>query len=492
MIGLKCAAGWLMLASSTVSLEIGNPYFGFNSVPGITTYPFSLAGTDDTKRKLNFPHRRAAQGQVPAPEPAELYIDGVLWRVGALVYESYDEEKQVFQYKFLADAADLQSRIEGVSLKSLELGTVPLERRHDAADYALPMMRNTAFYGSANKDYIGWLNYYFPGYYAFNTALNYHALVPCPRLIPLLRRVLAAVGYSLSGPWTEEPEARKLIVVSNRAADKVVNKLNTYVGAVQLNQHVPDMSVGEFLVALQKYLGLGYSFDPVRRQLRITRLGSIVADPAYVTRQGGKARLFPPQYQGYTLEMKLLDDELNKTRDTSWSKLLLGAGKEPVSTSATTLHVGTVRDTIRNVDVLVPMLESKGASPEFELGDDSRLGLALLLDQGLQPASDGKLYPLASPLNTNLQGQVVGESTLHWRGELGLYARSHKPWLDFLSAAGKEERTMEFRVADLLSLDPGRKELVGYRKYLWEKISLSVPTGRRLESARVTYRNISL
>jgi hypothetical protein len=310
--------------------------------------------------------------------------------------------------------------------------------------------------------------------------------------VPLLRRVLAAVGYSLAGPWIQEPEALKLVVVSNRAVDQVVNGVNTYATTVQLNQHVPDLSVGEFLVALQKYLSLGYSFDPVRRELRITRLGAIVADSAYVTRQGGKARLSPPQYQGYTLEMKLLDDELNKTLDTSWSKLLIGAGKEPVSASATTLHVGTVRDTVRNVDVLVPMLESKGAGPEFELGDDSRLGLALLLDQGLQPASDGTHYPLASPLNTNLQGAVVGESTLHWRGELGLYALSHKPWLDFLAAAGKEERTMEFRVADLLSLDPGRKELVGYRKYLWEKISLSVPTGRRLESARVTYRNIAL
>ncbi|SHL88047.1 hypothetical protein [Hymenobacter psychrotolerans] len=485
MIRLTCAAGELHLASSAVSLEIGNPYFGFTSVPGITTYPFSIAGTEDTMRKLNFPHLRAAQGQVPAPEPAELYIDGLLWRVGVLVYESFDESKGrgqgVFQYKFLADAADLQSRIDGVSLRSLDLGAVLLQLRYDHADYALPLVRNESFFGDKNPPYNGWLNH-FPGQY---TPSAESPLVPFPRLIPLLRRVLAAVGYSLSGPWTQEAEALKLIVVSDRA-------LRRGAATVQLNQHVPDMNVGEFLVALQQLLGLGYSFDAVRRELRVTRLRDIVADQAYVHRAGGAARFSPPTAQGYTLEMRLANDELNKTLDTSWSRLLLGAGKEKLGPAAGTLHVGLVADPVRGTELLVPRLEGKGAGEEFELGDDSRLGLLLLLDHGLQPDSGGQPYPLASPLNRNAQGAVVGQSTLHWAGPQGLYAQAHQPWLDFLSAAGKEERTMEFRVSDLLALEPGRKEMVGYRKYLWEKVSLSVPTGRRLESARFTYRNIAL
>jgi hypothetical protein len=86
-------------------------------------------------------------------------------------------------------------------------------------------------------------------------------------------------------------------------------------------------------------------------------------------------------------------------------------------------------------------------------------------------------------------GGAVGTSTLRWDGPFGLYATWHAAWLEFLSRAATKERRMEFGIADLLTLDAGRKELVDGKKYLWEKVSLSLSTtGRALERAQFTYR----
>jgi hypothetical protein len=489
MIGLQVAAGWLELVSGTISMDINNPFFSTNTVPGTVSYPFGLAMTPGNLVKLNFPHVRADQGEKIAPVPVQFYLDGVLRWVGSLVYLDVDEEKQVFEYHFVADAADLQSRIDGVSLISLDLGSVPLDLRADHADYALPSMRNTQFYDTDKvKDYSGIANYYQGGQYQLSPGGKRAPIVPFLRLVKLLPRVLGALGYAVSGPWLDLPEVQRLVVYSDRAAENADG--NVLLDLV-LNRHVPDMNVGDFLLALQKFFALGYDFHPVRRELRIRPLRDVIADQAYLPRVGGPAKTTAVTTDGFTLEMELEDDELNKTLDTGWKKLVVGNGKEVISTAAGTLHVVREADPLNaSRQWLVPAVEAKGASLFGEQGDDSRCGLRLLYDRGLQPDSLGEPYPLATWDVFDFAGYLVGESTLRWAGARGIYATWHATWLDFLDRATTKERTMQFRVHDLLTLDPARKELVDYKKYLWEKVSLRLSTTdqRPLETAAFTYR----
>lgn len=481
---LETPAGRLDLKGETISIEISNPYFDFDSIPGTTTYAFTLPLTDNNQRLLNFPLLRVRGGEIPAPEMAYFYIDGALWRAGSLVYESGDEAKRELRYTFVADAADLASRIEGLTLPGLELGSVPLVLSPTAADYALPSFRNSAFYGDKREGWKGVLNRYQNGQYS-------GTIVPFPRLIPLLRRVLAALGYQVSGPWLDETEAQQLVVYSDRAAEEVNGNRTA---DVVLNRHVPTIEIGAFLVNLKKFCGLGFRFHPVRQQVMITSLADIIADQRYIDRTGGPATVAPPDTGGYALEMELeSDDELNKTLDTGWAKLRLGAGKNELSTSAGTLHVVREKDPLdEGRQWLVPAVEAKGASEAYELGNESRCGLRLLFDRGLRPDSRGSLYPLATWDWLDYQGNMVGVETLHWEGLEGLYERRYRDWLAFLAQASRVERTMQFRVADLLTLDPGRKEMVEGRKYLWEKISFTVSSARRLETAKFTYRHCRL
>ena len=270
MIGLKVAGGWLELAAGTISLDISNPFFQADSVPGTLSYPFGVPLSPLNQLRLNFPHVRADQGEHIAPEPCEFYIDGVLRWVGSLAYLSVDEEKQLYEYHFLADAADLQSRIDGVKLPGLDLGTAPLSLAPNAPLYALPCVRNVAFYDADKVAYCQVLNYYQGGAYQALPGGKRSPLVPFLRLVPLLQRVLAAVGYGVSGPWLARPEVQQLVVYSDRAAEDAQGNVLV---SFALNRYVPNLPVADFLLALQKLFALGYDFHPVRRQVRLRALG---------------------------------------------------------------------------------------------------------------------------------------------------------------------------------------------------------------------------
>ncbi len=494
MIGFLLDDGWLELASTSISVEISNPLFSYDAIPGTTTYPFPVPMSPANLRLLSFPHVRAQQGEIPEPVAAHCYIDGLLWRVGVLIFEECDLENLSFEYKFVSDAGELQQLIKGRTLDSLDLGTVALELTPSHPDYALPSIRNTRFYGGANAYHLGTLNYFYAGAYATASDFNYYPIVPCPRLMPLLQKVLAAFGYTLEGTWFDDAELRQLILWSNRAAEDVAGPSAGLPATIPLAQLLPPISVGDFLIQLQKFFAVGFSFDPVRRRVSILSLRDVVADPEYIEREGGIPKLTPPTGGGFAFSMELeADDEMNKTLDTSWSSLVVGAGKSEMAASAGTLHQ------VREVDViadnngisrewLVPAVEVKGASPAFGIGEKTAFGLRFLFDRGMQEDSNGELYPLATSDETLWNGTPVGSYSLRWGGAAGLYNQFHKPWLDFLNAAGTEERTVRFRIADLLALDPARKDMLAGRKYLWQKVSLTVRTGGRLESARITYR----
>jgi hypothetical protein len=97
MIGLLATAGWLDVASGSISMDISSPFFEADAIPGTTTYPFGLPMSASNQARLNFPHLRADQGEVVAPEPVSFYIDGILRWVGALVYLDCEEEQQLYE-----------------------------------------------------------------------------------------------------------------------------------------------------------------------------------------------------------------------------------------------------------------------------------------------------------------------------------------------------------------------------------------------------------
>jgi hypothetical protein len=467
----------LSLPGSGISLDIVSPYFDHEAIPGITTLPLELPWTRENLRGLNFPHQYRGPGG-PPPVIVDCYIDQVRWQRGKMVYLSVDAQGKKLRYNFVSGSTDLATLIKDVKLPTLDLGTVALEKLTSTADYALMPVRNTTFFGDvdkAPKDYSGYLNY-------FPTAPY---LAPMPYLVPILRKVLAIWGYTVVGDWIENPEIQKLVIYSDRLVD---SKAATF----DLARHVPNIDVADFLLALQGLFCLGIDFNVATAQVRITALRDVAAAAA----AGQRAR--PGAWQssvansttGFTLSSAPDDnDELDKTLDTSWQKLTIGAGGEAQQVRAGTLHMVSVANDGRIWQV--PAYEGKGAVPgNADVGDESKVGLRVLFDRGSQPDSQGVPYVLASALSTNIRGEKIGAYSLHWNGPDGLVVQWHQAWLTFRARAVQHEYSSEFRIADLLTLDPAQADLVDFHLCLWEKVSISIDATARLTKATLTYQEL--
>ncbi|MCA8831977.1 hypothetical protein [Hymenobacter pini] len=477
----------LLLAGNSIGFEINNPYFEDDAIPGTTSLPFRFGWNRDNLRALGFPNRYRGTGG-PAAVPVQLFVDGPLWKLGALRYKGCDEAKQQLTYNFVADAADLAAQIKGVRISDIDLGTVPFVRDNEQEAYALLPVQNTAFYGDKNKDFKGVLNYYGPGGYVQQPGST-HAFAPQPYFVPVLRQVLAHFGWSISGEFLDEPEIQALVIYSDRALE---DEAGAVLAEVELARHVPEMLVADFLIAVQGLFTLGYNFNPQRRELRIRRLGHELARTDYADRAGRLLESKPNLSTGWHLTQSPdSNDELDKTLDTSWQELRLGAAGQKVQVDAGTLHMVRVEDALQpGRRWLLPAVESKGASAAYELGEDSRVGLRLLFNRGMQPDSQGNEYPLGSAANEDYAGGEVGQLTLHWDGPQGLYEQFAKEWLAFRSRAVETRYEVEFSLADLRSIDPGRLEMLDYHLRLWQQINVTIDLQRKLTKATIIYQEV--
>jgi hypothetical protein len=477
----------LLLPAASISLEMANPYFETDAIPGTTSYAFDVPATGENPRRLGFPHLFRGPGG-PPPVPVDCYLDGLRWKRGSIVYRGYDAKKRTYRVNFVADATDLATQLAALQLPELVLPDLVFARDGSAAGYVLAPVRNAAFFDDKNPAFTGILNYPTPaGVLTVPSAGQVYA--PMLYLVPVVRQVLATLGWTVTGTWVDDEEMQTAVIYSDRALPADLVDGDTFNPA----RHLPTMSVAELLLAVQNYFCLGLYFQADAQELRITPLREAVVRGGYVDRPGAVLTTAGTnETQGFALKLRPdTTDELDKTLDVSWQEKLIGAGQETITVGAGTLHM--VEEEDPNVPGrlwLLPAISAKGASADYELGEDSRTGLRLLFDRGACPDSRGDVYRLVSAGTLDYEGNTVGTYSLRWDGADGLYAQWHQPWLDFRARAVPREYEVPLRIGELLTLDPATHEQVDYHRLLWQKVRLSVSAGSRLQSATFSYQEL--
>ena len=104
--------------------------------------------------------------------------------------------------------------------------------------------------------------------------------------------------------------------------------------------------------------------------------------------------------------------------------------------------------------------------------------LRLMFWRGLQPASDGSLYPLVTPLHTNQAGQAVGTLSLRLGGLAGTYEQLLRGWLELKRGGVVRKQPLHLSVLDLARFDLARKVRFDGIEYLVRKLAVTVPLRR--------------
>ena len=252
MFAIKIGSRYVVLdTESNLSLEINNPLFETEILPGDWTLPFTVPDHPTNNIIFNLPKDISNTAEFEQDYDAELYIGGNLYSLGRINVTRAEPGR--YSLVFGNEISRLKATLENKKLNEFDYGGVrtfgttaddiiahakttvladPLDY-----DYVFPSIYAPFFYGDSqqNNPYtLLFLNSYDAPGAAFKknvlvtteSAANKYTLAPQPYLHYLLNQLFAAAGFILKGDFMDDAEMKKLAIYSNYSLDdkKAVNE----------------------------------------------------------------------------------------------------------------------------------------------------------------------------------------------------------------------------------------------------------------------------
>ncbi|SDM41279.1 hypothetical protein [Siphonobacter aquaeclarae] len=440
-----------------VKLDWQNPYLRYDTIPGSADTMPALPPTAKNQRLFGYFHQPQAGGRI-AEYTCQHFYGGELLKEGYFILTEADEEKGysgVFSDKLGEFFGDYQK----TRLNELPLGTLPAQTPSTGEvfdggklAYVLPTIVNPDFFGGNTPEgWTGKVNDYDTGAYLEGTPV-----VPCFLVTYVLRRLAQLTGTTITGDLFTDPVFSRLVIYNTRALDGAAT--------VSISQHLPELTVQEFLLELRKLPNLAYTFNGVAKTLRID----------------------------------FWDRKLEAPTVLDWSDKAVKGGPKTAERSAR-LHLSYEMD---GGDALAK--DRPGGLADYltpELPDDGRNGLAkvtskfstLTLDaaSGLAAARQKgitsqygqgaeKFAPRLLFWNGVVSGlpralPTYGGQTLYWTGLDGLAARCWKNLEGIRAGWFYLKKDLVLNEADLATLDFSRKVHIDGVDYLVASVSASLP-----------------
>lgn len=273
-------------------------------------------------------------------------------------------------------------------------------------------------------------------------------------------------------------------------ANPSYDQLNKWNPTVEYKNHVPDMTVGEFLLAIKEWFNLAFFFQPDGKKVLIEFKEPYINKPGLINWSRFAINQPEKQIQNalkYIFGFDFIDDELtednfkSKTGYTLIGKYPIAADFPPatalkqmaISAETNKIYISYFVDpfgfnwtpyTDNYYDYEVgtgdrkdirpsgsPLLTNTHIDANFhnnimcEISQiansvtfdqpDNTTGLKLFFYRGKQYNQGGLLYPMSTSQNRTFDGSLVGSLILTWDDpDYGLYVRYYRGWLTWLQS----------------------------------------------------------
>jgi hypothetical protein len=407
------------------------------------------------------------------------------------------------------------------------------------AEDGITLLKHTNYYGGAGFATGSGTYKDFPAYLC----------QPQLYLFFILQKLFEHVDYVADFTAFDEPEYieyKQLVVYNNKSMEGFLNAFIEYrqratpITEIDLSQHVPDVTLGEFLNAIRSMLGWQIDFKLAERRVEVRPLRELLnpsqlldltdfCEPQAIINDndtGGFELQFEQDATDKFVAEKVrsLDDlmiadpvqvfedlppfPLNPTE----ARLVIREGAyyhavldEPTDTYYWEYHSEALQNF--TVDEGGTTLTTKAMPFTMFRGEDqfnaSRLwtvpqfdqplsltgrgqnrqpfGIRLGFYRGLQRDSNNAVYPLATPDVWTYQGLQVGEKSLRWEGEYGIYEQLYKQWLQFLTSARIVKMQIRYEPYHLNSLNFGQVVRINGTRYVVFRIRVALPINKTAE-----------
>lgn len=573
MLGIQIQGEFLELLPGTViQLERNNPFLQLNeSVTGSYSFPFTVKNTPLNNRLLNY-------GGVLQVEISNTGIDAIIFDNGLPLYKGKIKIEKTqhnlnggsgdISCYFLTDISDFMQDAKGKNVKDADYGG---PRQFQGAvniwastfgDHILDVMNGApgaydyAFFPVANNQWgddpgpaiTVMNNCRINGGGDFQIELG-GVYVPFPYLKYVLEKIAAYTGWTFAGDVLTDADFEKITLINFRSINwgKCIDPagnggLGSFVmhGDIffDIKDHVPDMEIPAFMLALKNRFGWWYDVDNNSKTITIKKLSDLVTvavedntadmlplvtktilqeSRLYALRctdgfGGGNLTADDP-YQGVVANVAALPTAAvgnvghiyfvahyntyyicEQTGSSTYAWAVLTANMYDYVPANATEEISTVAGTVGMKDgvsatlTLIPELNSLGV---FEGTDDVDRGIHLCYFHGMQPKGPGSPdeYPYGSSHVYSPDGSVLANVALTYLCYLndgtpvGLYDINWAAFLNLLTTTEELEGSMLLVPHRYMQLGFGNMRLVGGVRMFLKTISAQVPYNGRVEVA---------
>jgi hypothetical protein len=454
--------------SASFSIAASSPFVEPGEIAGPKIYNLSARKTRRNQRIFGFAEQLNNVARAKEFPEALIKFYGLLWKQGTLKLRDFSGS---YNFSFHTDAGDIGLKIKNRKLSELNLGSAAndgnVSQSYPAANHVFFTVNNPDFYGDKNPDYGGVINQLSAGVLATNSTTNQYNVVPFPYLLFVLEKVFQQLGYrGIEGAWTEEEPIKRVVLFNTYDLAKMDTGVNVYADTITYANHMPNVSVGSFLIDVAITFGITYIVNPVTKKVEIKRLKDWLSNPAYLNLNGrasGSYKLEPNQANGFTFRQQAESSDKALEPEPAWLEYRSGNGEEEINTTASPLEI----------DNGVPYTLQQGAGPAFELPAQGRSGLRFMLFTG-----------------SGTGHYQEGGFSLRWAGTDGIINRCYSEWVEWKQYTEKVEREVELSVVELLQLDLERKLMIDNLKWIVADYQGSISNDGRKKPVKLTLYSI--
>lgn len=293
------------------------------------------------------------------------------------------------------------------------------------------------------------------------------ALLPQPRVLPLLERVYAQLGMSLTGAAISDQELRELLIYNNHDITIFIQDLGpnligdlgginarnlSWIGARiswNLADHVPDIDALQLLNLFTKTFAQIITVEPGRVKLTSIR------DLLRTAPRDWTNRIEPTYGVDYAERKSPVLEYARQGDDNIFAgqleRVQLGTATDTEAYTVPVFSTFEQERDITGVRMRVPVIEEVGRNERFDVGNEARL--RFFFHRGLQPAAAaGRVFPQAGHSVRSFSGQAAGKYSMNWNGEHGLYRQWWSELIELLTYGRTDRRRVRLGIAELLEL----------------------------------------
>lgn len=279
-----------------ISLRLKNPMFDPNDgMEWTASFPFKLPATSRNKQVFGFPNRLTTLNSVAIDATFEHYFNGVRLPGDTIrIKQASDREFEAYIKVGRSDFISLNKtkRLRDLDYQDMAINYMTIISSFGAVyptyQVAFPMVYNESFFDGTNQE-ASWKNIGQNPYGTYqncfyettnNWYYNHLCVTPFPYVNGVIDKIFAESNYLVKkSTLMDDVDLRKLCIYNTARARFPMLPTNFY---FNIKDHLPDISVQEFLLAMRVPFGIDLYFNNYKREVQLLSRKEIITNSSVI------------------------------------------------------------------------------------------------------------------------------------------------------------------------------------------------------------------